>query len=118
MDDKSLDQLIMQVARSKRFADAWRDFEDQDQHADFCDLFSKRVAGRYLANTLVYLDADRAMNGLYAYAYHLGVDRGMPEYSWAVFITFEEGEYVHDGDNSDTPADEKYVRPLLQKMHA
>ena len=118
MDNESLDQLIMQIAKAERFADAWLGFVTPDSHQAFCDQFSKRVATCYLAGALAYWDADRAMNGLYAYAYHLGDDRGMPEYSWDVFTSFEEGEYVHEGDAADTPTDEKYVRPLLQQLHA
>ena|SRR6478672_9750948 len=118
MDNESLDLLIMKIAKAARFADAWSGFTTPDSHEAFCDQFSRRVASRYLSGALAYWDGDRAMNGLYAYAYHLDIDRGMPEYSWNVFTSFEEGEYVHDGDAPDTPADEKYVRPLLQRLHA
>ncbi|WP_111267832.1 hypothetical protein [Marilutibacter maris] len=118
LDDLSLDRLIMHVARASRFSDAWAGFATTEPHELFCDRFSRRVADTYLARVLSYDDADRAMNGLYAYCHHLDTDRGMPDYAWAVFTAFEAGEYVHEGDGPDTHADEKYVRPLLLKLQA
>ncbi len=113
MERASFDQLVAQFADGVRAADIWRSFSSVEPHAAFCDHFARHVGERYLACSLTYEVADRAMNGLYVYCYHLDVDRGMPDYAFRMFNAFEEGEYVHDGDTPETIQHERYVKPLV-----
>ena len=111
-----LDLHIAIVGSASSFEAAWSGFAQEKTHETFCDQFARRVAERYLAGELSYEVADRAMNGLYAYCYHLDSDRGMSGYAWAVFDAFEAGEYVHEGDGPEASPDETYVVPLLRKL--
>ena len=116
MDNASLDRLLAEFSGDLEARDIWASFHSAEPHDLFCDQFALQVARRYAAGDLAYMSADRAMNGLYHYCYHLGVDRGMPDFAWLVFEIFEEGEYIHDGDSPNTASDEKYVRPAIQRL--
>jgi hypothetical protein len=118
MQIAQFDQLISLFAQGASAEDAWRSFSPMESHSTFCDHFARYVGRGYLNGSLTYDVADRAMNGLYLYCYHLGVDRGMPDYAFRMFNAFEEGEYMHDGDSPDTVQHQIYVRPRVLELVA
>jgi hypothetical protein len=116
MERPTLDQLMAQFSDGARAADVWRSFSPAASHAVFCNDFARHVGESFLNGSLTYELADRAMNGLYIYCYHLDVDRGMPDYAFRMFNAFEESEYIHYGDTPDTIQHEKYVKPLVLEL--
>ena len=82
---------------------------------EFCDAFSRRVASQYAAGRLAFGPADAAMNRLWEYAF-LGDENFIPDFSRQVFEAFDEGEYIHEGDPSDTDPDLKYTRPRIAEI--
>lgn len=112
----SFDQLIARFAEGALAADVWRSFLPTAPHAVFCDDFAHYVGESFLNGSLTYDLADRAMNGLYVYCYHLDIDRGMPDYAFRMLNAFEEGEYIHDGDTPGTIQHERHVKPLVLEL--
>ncbi|MNR84330.1 hypothetical protein D3C72_151280 [compost metagenome] len=76
----------------------------------FCEEFSKEVAQRYLGNSLEFDIADCAINCLSVW----GPLETFSEFSFAIYIAFDEGEYLHPGQLAGTN-EELYTKPMLRK---
>jgi hypothetical protein len=79
----------------------------------FLDSFSRYVAHGYANGELSYIVGDMAMNHLVSFA-----DFQVPEYTWAVFLAFDEGEYYHRGDSRAINPEEKYTRTRITEIIA
>jgi hypothetical protein len=78
--------------------------------SEFSEFFAKEVARRYLRGSLDFNIADCAINALSAWT-------PLENFSaccWAIYRAFDEGEYLHKGQEIGTN-EELYTRPLLTK---
>ncbi|WP_156401399.1 hypothetical protein [Duganella sp. Root1480D1] len=76
----------------------------------FSENFAKEVAQRYLHGTIAFDVADCAINALSAWT-------PLEDFSaccWAIYLAFDEGEYLHRGQAAGTN-EELFTRPLLIK---
>jgi hypothetical protein len=78
--------------------------------SDFTDNFAKEVAQRYLKGSLDFDIADCAINALSDWT----PLEDFSTCSWAIYRAFDEGEYLHPGQEAGTN-EELYTRPLLRK---
>ena len=79
----------------------------------FSDSFAKEVAQRYLQGSLPFDIADNAINALSAWT-------PLEDFSascWAIYRAFDEGEYLHPGQQAGTNED-LYTLPMLKKAMA
>lgn len=117
MDTALLDQVI-QACTSQPLTDAVLGQVLVGQaRADFCDAFSRRVAHEYAAGRLSFEVADAAVNRLYFYGFH-GEGNVFPEYSWDVYLAFDDGEWHRPGDPDTTDPELKYTRPQIIEIVA
>ncbi|KFN41770.1 hypothetical protein N789_14765 [Arenimonas oryziterrae DSM 21050 = YC6267] len=117
MDTSQIDELIARCSSDIPTTEIFSSIFDTLHHEEFCDAFSRRVAHEYLAGRLTYASADQAMNCLDTFCHH-STERGMPEYSWDVYLAFDEGEYLHPGDPDEVDPVAKYTRPAVQEIVA
>ncbi|MET3135595.1 hypothetical protein AAKU55_005907 [Oxalobacteraceae bacterium GrIS 1.11] len=78
--------------------------------SEFSDSLAKEIAFRYFQGRLGFDVADCVINALAGWA-------PMEEFSartWAIYRAFDEGEYLHSGQEVGTN-EELYTRPLLKK---
>lgn len=116
MNCSRLDQLIAACSSDEATAEIFASDALQD-HAEFCNSFSRRIAHEYYADRLSFMAANRAMNRLHTYSY-VTQDLGMPDYSWEVYLAFDAGEYRHSEDADDVSSEGKYTRPAIQAIVA
>ena len=81
---------------------------------ELCDAFAREAAHKFLSGALEWEKADAAMNHLYALAYGSG-DFCLPEFAWSVFLAFDEGEYIHTGEDPSSDGEVR-TRKLLQPL--
>jgi hypothetical protein len=82
---------------------------------EVCDGIAREAARAFLAGQLEWDLGDNAMNHLYGLAYGSS-DFGLPEFATSVFLAFDEGEYIHAGDdpaNDGAPRTRKLLLPLM-----
>lgn len=78
--------------------------------SDFSDGFAKDVAQRYLQGAWDYDVADGAINAL---AEWMPLEN-FSSFSWAIYRAFDEGEYLHQGQEAGTN-EALYTRPMLRR---
>lgn len=76
----------------------------------FSESVAKEVAQRYLRGALDFDIADCAINALSAWM----PLENFSECCWAIYRAFDEGEYLHPGQDVGTNED-LFTRPLLKK---
>ena len=84
---------------------------------DFADTVSRTIATRYHAREIDFGYCDDIINRLYGFITERG-DLPMPPYSQSVFLAFDEGEYHHGGDPSDSDPEDLYTRPAIAEIVA
>ena len=75
---------------------------------DFYDRFARYVATEFAAGRLSYEAGDAAMNDLFGHSEH-----ELQGFAWAIFLAFDEGEFLHDGDPPDIDNPKIYTLPLV-----
>ena len=83
----------------------------------FCDRVAREVAHGYAERRLTYAYCDNVMDHLFrclTAEYH----EPPPDYAFAVFEAFEEGEYHHPTDPLTASSEDLYTRPLIAKILA
>lgn len=84
------------------------------------DSLALHVARCFLSGTLEFDECDLAMNSLFhvmtSEPYLELTDRSIPDDAFAVYRAFDEGEYVHPGDQPDDVPSIKYTIPLLRAV--
>ena len=88
---------------------------------EFCNQFALYIANEYSERRLSFEYCDLAMNYLNTYMVcDLVIADGewLPEPAYSIYIAFDAGEFVHQGDDVDTNSPEKYTRPLIDEIIA
>jgi hypothetical protein len=80
-----------------------------------CDAISRQVARGYAEGRLSFGFCDGVMNHLYSYML-LEHDRVPPDFSYSVFLAFDEGEYQHRGDPEDSSPEDLYTKPMIAEI--
>jgi len=117
MDMAKLDELIRRCDTAKLTASNVAPFLKELSREEFCDAFSRRVAQEYGSGRMPFEAADAAMNRLWEFAF-LGDEAFIPPFSREVFEAFDDGEYHHSGDPSETDPELKYTRPWILEILA
>jgi hypothetical protein len=73
----------------------------EDAVSELCNVFARRVVERYLVGDLAWADADAVMNHLFTIMTQQCAQT-LPDYSWRVYLAFDEGEYVAPGGDEVT----------------
>jgi hypothetical protein len=107
------DDIILQISLNAQpvaeaFDDALASYGDSREV--FSDRFACRVAQRYLEGSLSWDVASCAINCLSAWT----PLENFSNFSWAIYRAFDEGEYLHPGQQSGTN-EELYTRPMLHE---
>ena len=84
---------------------------------EFCNFFAHQVINDFSSDQLSYTDADMAMNSLDAYIL-AQYNVGLPAYAREVYEAFDEGEYIHRGDDKSVDPVKKYTWPRVQGIMA
>jgi hypothetical protein len=79
--------------------------------SEFSDGFAKEVAKRYLSGLVDFYIADCAINALSIWA----PLENSSACTRAIYKAFDEGEYLHQGQEIGT-SEVLYTRPLLRKV--
>jgi hypothetical protein len=117
MDASQLDQLIAACSSDSATEDIFAPIAALQAYGEFCNSFSHRIAHEYAVGRLSFGIADRAMNRLHTFSY-VTQDRGMPDYSWEVYLAFDAGEYQHSDDLDGVSSESKCTRPAIQAIVA
>lgn len=72
-----------------------------------------RLAEGYLAGSLTYEFCDNVVNGLFGAIIEFGMDNGLPEPAFDIYLAFDQGEWVRESDPQDIDPSEKYTRPAV-----
>ena len=80
------------------------------------DAISRRVVEGYSSGELDFEFCDGVMNCLYGRL--MTRDEPMPDYTYSVFLAFDEGEYQHQGDPEDSSPEELYTKPMIAEILA
>jgi len=78
----------------------------------FLDDIARKIASGYSEGTLDFGYCDAVMNNLFSLMF-LGYDNVPSDFTWSVFLAFDEGEYCHSGDPKSASPEELYTRPQL-----
>jgi hypothetical protein len=81
------------------------------------DPISRRVARGYASGELSFDFCDGVMNHLYSFVM-LNYEMTPPEYSYSVFLAFDEGEYHHQNDPEGSSPEELYTKPMIREILA
>lgn len=88
-----------------------------EPHDEFCLHFSERVVRRYLAGELTFIQADQAVNWLFAHCYVSEDCPGeMPELARSIFEAFDAGEFRHQDDSTDIDPEKEYTLPQIREI--
>lgn len=79
------------------------------------DQLAGHIAHGYREGSWSFEDADGAMNHLWAFLCSRK-DFEIPPYFYSVYEAFDAGEYYHSGDMHDVSPEERYTRPLIEKI--
>lgn len=88
---------------------------------ELCNRVASHVARHYQSGTASFDECNGAMNALFNIACVPTSPMFDPIGSamwFAVYRAFDEGEYRHPGDESDTVAELKYTQPLVAAILA
>jgi hypothetical protein len=99
-------------------------FLTREEVADLCatasadtklalDELARGVAQRYLQGTTGFTPADTLMNDLFAHAVLLS---DPPLTSMRVYEAFDQGEYLHTGDEPGSDTEAAYTKPMLSAL--
>lgn len=84
------------------------------------DSLALHIASCFLGGTLEFDECDLAMSSLFhvmtSEPYFELTGRSIPADAFAVYRAFDEGEYVHPGDQPDDVPSVKYTIPLLRAL--
>jgi hypothetical protein len=84
---------------------------------ELCDAISRRIARGYVSGEFPFRFCDGVMNHLYSFML-LNHDMAPPDYSYSVFLAFDEGEYQHRDDPEDSSPEELYTKPMIAEILA
>ena len=84
---------------------------------EFCDSFAHRVATRFVDEDVSFESADAAINRLNGYCLH-ALGTTPPQFAWQVFLAFDSGEFVHEGDAPDDIPQVKHTLPEIRALLA
>jgi hypothetical protein len=86
----------------------------------FCDEFARVIATEYSDGRFAYTFCDSAMNALFAFTTNRIVDHPskdfLPDYSYSVYLAFDEGEYRHRNDPPNVSSEELYTKPMIARI--
>jgi hypothetical protein len=80
------------------------------------DAISRRVVEGYSSSELDFGFCDGVMNHLYGML--MTRDEPVPDYTYSVFLAFDEGEYQHRDDPEDSSPEELYTKPMIAEILA
>jgi hypothetical protein len=81
--------------------------------ADVLNVLALDVAKRYSVGNLGFDIADHLMNNIFAYGIKV---EELPEPMLSIYLAFDAGEYVADGDCQGTTPKMKYTRPKIEEV--
>jgi hypothetical protein len=81
------------------------------------DAISRRVARGYASGELSFDFCDAVMNHMYSFMM-LNYDMAPPDYSYSVFLAFDEGEYQHRDDPENSSSEDLYTKPMIPEILA
>ena len=84
-------------------------------NSELFDQFARTVALDFLNGLIPWESADVAINNLYTFAYHI-TDEGLSDFAFLVFNAFDDAEYIHQNDSSDTEPSHRTRALLLNFM--
>ncbi len=77
---------------------------------DFYNELATRLARGFASSELTFEFCDSVVNGIHDVIGNAGEAR--PDLFWRIYGAFDEGEYYHDNNRQEDPA-EKYTRPMI-----
>jgi hypothetical protein len=77
------------------------------------DQIALFLAKGFHASELTFAFCDAVINDLFGVI--TATDEHRPEFFWAVYLAFDEGEYYH-GSNRDEDPVEVYTRPMISRV--
>jgi hypothetical protein len=80
---------------------------------ELATLFAREVANGYLHDRYTWQEGDNALNSLNG-LFNLNGER-LSGLALDVFLAFDEGEYIHDGDEANDG--EPRTKSLLSRLH-
>ena len=81
------------------------------------DAISRRIARGYSSGEFSFGFCDAVMNHVYSFML-LKHDMAPPDFSYSVFLAFDEGEYQHRDDPEDSSPEELYTKPMIAEILA
>lgn len=81
------------------------------------DTISRRIVRGYTSGDLSFDFCDAVMNHVYSFML-LKHEMAPPDYSYSVFLAFDEGEYQHPNDSDDSSPEELYTKPMIAEILA
>ena len=83
--------------------------------SDFLDHFARRVAHQYFEGDLTFEVADCALNSLSSYCLSQH-EVMLPSYANDVYRAFDQGEFIHAGDEVGIDPEVKYTTPQIRAI--
>jgi hypothetical protein len=80
----------------------------------FCDKISRSIVDGYVSEKYEWLLCDHVMNRLDGYAGPANLNK-LSKYSWEVYLAFDYGEYLKEGQSSEHNPNED-TKPLIMKI--
>jgi hypothetical protein len=85
--------------------------------AQLIEELSLKTALLYWYGKIEFIDGDWIMNNLFGFwSNGLPGNPDFPKAAWDCFSAFDEGEFYHTEDDRNVDPEEKYTRPLLEKL--
>jgi hypothetical protein len=85
--------------------------------SELLDSLALHVAKQYENREMSFEDADAVMNAAFASAtsqeHWTRHESTIPPFMFEVYQAFDEGEYLHPGDQQSVDTELKYTRPLI-----
>jgi hypothetical protein len=111
---------LMRKAEDQPFAVADVDAACTEHRLTVGELFdaiSRRLARCYSSGEFSFGFCDAIMNHVYSFMI-LNHDMAPPDFSYSVFLAFDEGEYQHRDDPKDSSPEELYTKPMIAEILA
>lgn len=83
--------------------------------SDFLDRFARRVAHQYFEGDLSFEVADCAINSLSSYCLSQ-YEVILPSYANDVYLAFDQGEFIHAGDEVGSDPEVKYTKSQIRAI--
>jgi hypothetical protein len=80
------------------------------------DEMGRAVAQGFGAGELTYQLCDDLMNHLTGLHHDVATKQPSDSVFWQVYLAFDAGEYLHNGDERSVDPVEKYTRPLINAI--